>query len=314
MKEPTLRTHVTFRCADCKQQFKAEPARVEDAPEREWHPWRYYAPCPHCRREVPQAHWEQSLMKGWTNACGPKTEEGKKKAAANLIGHPDASARLRTRFNGVTHGLNAKVATFYPAKPGGYPHCKTCRWLDNGCGEWEHGACVTRMELFLRHRIAFQTRNPALLSELQSDLQSNVQALINDITLAIINSGVELRAPQWYSDKEGDLHVAQWTDENGKVHVIEDITAHPLLKPLYELISRNTEVLAKLGMTEKAQEDDAVLQGFLEHKEKTVEDSRAFAERQTQALEHLTALIERSRDQQKRDPILIEHEHGEEGA
>lgn len=312
MKEPFQRSKVTFRCSDCRHTWKCEPNRVEDAPSREWHPWRYYAWCPKCRKEVEQAHWEQSLLKGWTKACGPKSEEGKKKAAANLIGHPDASARLRTRFNGMKHGLNAKVATFYPAKPGGYPHCRTCRWLNNGCGEWEHGACLTRMELFFQHRVAFQTRNPALLTELQADLQANTQAIINDIILALVNSGVELRAPQWYSDKEGGLHVAQWTDENGNVRTIEDVTAHPLLKPLYELMSRNTEILAKLGMTEKAKEEDAVLQGFLEQREKTVEDSRAFAERQTQALEHLTALIERSREQQKRDPILIEHERGED--
>lgn len=96
------------------------------------------------------------------------------------------------------------------------------------------------------------------------------------------------------------------------MRTIDDLQAHPLLKPLYEIMSRNTEVLAKLGMTEKAKEEDAVLQGFLEQKEKTIEDSRAFAERQTQALEQLTELIERSRKNQKRDPILIEHERGDE--
>lgn len=251
-------------------------------------------------------------MKGWSNATGPKTEEGKKKAAKNLIGHPDASARLRTRFNGIKTGLQAKVATFYPAKPGGYPHCRTCRWLDNGCGEWDHGACLTRMELFLQHRIAFQTKNPSLLNELNADLQANVQALMNDMILAIVNTGVEVRKPEWYTDKDGGMHIAQYEGSDGEIKTINEIQAHPLLKPLYEIISRNTDIMAKLGMTEKAQEEDAVLQGFLEHKEKTVEDSRAFAERQTQALEHLTALIERSRDQQKRDPILIEHQQGEE--
>lgn len=311
MSEPSKRTRVTFRCADCRYSWKCEPSRIEDAPDREWHPWRYYAYCPKCRKEVPQAHWEQSLLKGWTKACGPKTEEGKKKSAANLVGHPNASARLRTRFNAVKHGLNAKVATFYPAKPNGYPHCRTCRWLNNGCGEWEHGACLTRMELFFQHRVAFQTRDPSLLTELQADLQANTQAIINDMILAIVNSGVELRAPQWYTDKEGGLHLAQYEDGNGTMCTIDDVTAHPLLKPLYELMSRNTEILAKLGMTEKAKEEDAVLQGFLDQKEQRAEDLQGFAERQTQALEQLTALIERGRDRQKRDPVLIEYQEGE---
>ena len=311
MKEPWQRNKVTFRCAACRHTWKSEPGRIADEPTREWHPWRYFAQCPKCRKEVEQAHWEQSLLKGWTKACGPKTEEGKKKAAANLLGHPNAEARQRTRFNGMKHGLNAKVATFYPAKPNGYSHCRTCRWLNNGCGEWEHGACLTRMELFFQHRVAFQTRDPSLLTDLQSDLQSNVQAMINDIILAIINSGVELRSPQWYSDKEGGMHLAQYEDANGEMRTIDDVTAHPLLKPLYELISRNTDVLAKLGMTEKAKEEDAALQGFLDQKEQKAEDLRAFAERQTRALEDLTALIERSRAKQKRDPVLIEHQQGE---
>lgn len=311
MKEPYQRSHITFRCAPCRHSWKCEPERVEDAPDEPYHPWRYYARCPQCHEEVPQAAWERALLRGWMKATGPKTDEGKKKAAANLAGHPNASARLRTRFNGMKHGLNAKVATFYPAKPNGYPHCRTCRWLNNGCGDWEHGACLTRMELFLQHRIAFQTRNPAMLSELQADLQANTQALINDMILAIVNSGVEIRQPQWYTDKEGGLHIAQYEDENGVVRTIDDLQANPLLKPLYELISRNTAVLSALGMTEKAKEEDAVLQGFLEQKEQKAEDLNGFAERQAQALEQLTTLIERGRNRQQRDPILIEHQQGD---
>lgn len=312
MNEPSQRTSVTFRCSPCRKTFRCEPLRVEDAPERDWHPWRYFARCPQCDATVEQAHWEQSLMKGWKRATGPKTEEGRKKAAANLIGHPNAEAQLRTRFNGMKHGMNAKVATFYPAKPGGYPHCKTCRWLHDGCGEWEHGACLTRMELFLQHRIAFQTRDPSLLTDLHADLQSNVQALINDMILAIINSGVEIRQPQWYTDKEGGMHLAEYEDEHGARRTIDDLQAHPLLKPLYEMISRNTAVLAHLGMTEKAKEEDEVLQGFLEQKEQRAETLEGFAERQTQALEQLTELIERGRNRQQRDPILIEHQQGDE--
>ena len=108
------------------------------------------------------------------------------------------------------------------------------------------------------------------------------------------------------------MHLAQYQDANGEMRTIDDVTAHPLLKPLYELISRNTDVLAKLGMTEKAKEEDATLQGFLDQKEQKAEDLRAFAERQTRALEDLTALIERSRAKQKRDPVLIEHQQGED--
>lgn len=309
------RKQVTFRCTGCAYTFRTEPKRIVDAPEQDWHPWQYFAPCPLCEKEAPQAHWERSLLKGWAKATGPKTAEGKAKAAANLSGHPNAEAQRRTRFNGMKHGLTAKVATYYPAKPGGYPHCRSCRWLNNGCGEWEHGACVTRMELFLKHRIAFETRDPGLLTELQADLQANTQALINDMLLAILNTGIEVKTPQWYTDKEGELHVAQYVDENNRLKTIVDLQAHPLIKPLYELLSRNSTILSQLGMTQKAQEDDAVIQGFLAQKEQRDEDLSGFAERQTQALEHLTTLIERSRERQQRDPVLLEHkregdEHG----
>ncbi|MCP5197285.1 MAG: hypothetical protein H6974_10940 [Gammaproteobacteria bacterium] len=299
---------VNFRCLDCHETFKAEPARILDAPEQDWHPWRYFAVCPSCDREVEQAHWERTLLKAWARQTGPKTADGKARVAKNLIGHPNAEAQRRTRFNGMKHGLSAKVATYYPAKPGGYPHCRSCQWLRNGCGEWDHGACLTRMELFLKHRIAFQTRDPALLNELQADLQSNTQALINDMLLAILNTGIEIRSPQWYSDKEGGFHLAAYEDSEGRMRQIEEISAHPLIKPLYELLSRNSTILSQLGMTQKAQEDDAVVQGFLAQKEKEEESLASYAERQTQALEHLATLVERSRERQKRDPVLIEHQ------
>lgn len=303
---------VSFRCTRCRFSFKCEPVRIVDAPEQDWHPWKYFAPCPQCGTETPQARWERLLLKGF-GKTGPKTAEGKRKSAANLIGHPNAEAQRRTRFNGMKHGLSAKTARYYPAKPGGYPHCQGCQWLDNGCGDWDHGACLTRMELFLKHHIAFQTRDPGMLTELQSDLQANTQALINDMILAIIKSGIEVRTPQWYSDKEGGFHLAEYIDQEGNTRRIEDLSAHPLIKPLYELLSRNSTILTQLGMTQKAQEDDEVIAGFLAQKEKQGEDLSGFAERQTQALEHLAGLIERSRARTARDPILIEHQQSGDG-
>ena len=304
-----LKTALHFRCHECPHEFQADPARIETAPDQDWHPWRYYAPCPQCGQEAEQAEWEWRMLKDWTpNKRGPKTPEGKAQALQNLRIQPDAEVRTRTRFNAMKHGLNAKVASFYPAKPGNYPHCRTCQWLNNGCGTWEHGACLSRMELFLKHRIAFQTRDPGLLTELQADLQSNTQALINDMIRSIVNTGIEVRSPQWYSDKDGGFHLAEYQDSEGRMRQIEDISAHPLLKPLYELLSRNSTILNQLGMTQKAQEEDEVIQGFLEQKAKQTEDLSGFAERQTAALEHLATLVERSRERTARDPVLIEHQ------
>ena len=307
------RSEVSFYCKWCRETFKAQPSRIVEAPEQEWHPWQYFAPCQFCKRELKQAYWERALFKAWAfpNPTGPKTPEGKAKCTANLLNNPNPEARLRTRFNAMKHGLSARVATYFPAKPGGYKHCTGCRWLNKGCGEWDHGACQTRMELFLRHQIAFQTHNPSLLTELQSDLQANTQALINDLLLSIIQTGVEVRAPQWYHDQHGEMHIAEYVDHAGARRTVETISANPLLKPLYELLSRNSAILANLGMTEKAKEDDELIAGFLAQKERREEDVKEFAIRQTQAIESLAALIERGRERQKRDPVLLEHQQGE---
>ncbi|MCW5627162.1 MAG: hypothetical protein KIT73_20765, partial [Burkholderiales bacterium] len=121
-------SEVTFSCRQCYggRTFKASPDRVEDAPEDPVHPWRYFAACPQCGAEVEQAQYERALLKAWLNATGPRTAEGKAATAANLEGHPTAEEALRTRFNAMKHGMSARVATYFPAKPDGYAHCSGC--------------------------------------------------------------------------------------------------------------------------------------------------------------------------------------------
>lgn len=75
---------VTFRCGSCKWVFSERPLRIDDAPERAWHPYLYF-----CKRPV----------------CGEEAEQVSREKA------------LRTRFNGIKHGLSAKTTTYFPAKP-----------------------------------------------------------------------------------------------------------------------------------------------------------------------------------------------------
>jgi len=67
-------------------------------------------------------------MKGWANATGPKTPEGKAAVRKNLAGHPTPEETRRTRFNALKRML---------------PNI-TQRMLTNQLRELEHDGLVAR--------------------------------------------------------------------------------------------------------------------------------------------------------------------------
>ena len=112
---------VDFRCGGCRHAWAAAPDLIEDSPDDEHHPHRYFGTCPKCQREnQPQAAWARNLMRAHQAATVPKTAEGLAKVRQNLAGHPNGEAQRRTRFNAMKHGMAAKTATYFPAKPDGY--------------------------------------------------------------------------------------------------------------------------------------------------------------------------------------------------
>lgn len=299
-------TDVTFRCAPCRRTFSAAPSQVEEYPERDWHPYRYLAACPDCGEDATAAGWWLALLKGWQTATGPRTEAGKAATAANLVGHPTPEEALRTRFNAMKHGLSAKTATYFPARPGGYAFCSSCSvdW------DWCHGqpACTKQTQLFMTHHAAFEQRKPEHLRGIYADLQAALFAVLQQILQTIIADGVKIEAPQYYVDKETNkLIVAEWTDENGQRHVIKDISAHPLFKPLGELLSRNNLSLADMGMTQKVIDDEEQEFGRLQSQKQAGEDLTLYAQRQAKALEDLRGLMDRANANRERDPVLIEY-------
>jgi len=301
---------VNFQCAVCSHAFEAAPERVEDAPELEHHPFRYFGTCPACRAEAGQAAWERNLLKAWSSATGPRTPGGKARSAANLAGHPTPEEARRTRFNAMKHGLFARVATYFPARPGAYPHCQGCEYREDVCPG--QTACLKRTELFLRHQVAFETKDPALLTELRGDTQAAVQALINDMVLAIAqDGGPRIREMCWYYDKDGGFHLAKWTDAKGEEHQIHELKAHPLLKPLIDFLSRNSMTLADMGMTPRVQDEQDLIEGHLAGQSEQQEQLAEYERRQAEALESLRGMIARSRDRAERDPILLEHRQTE---
>lgn len=298
-------TRVNFHCRPCRYGFESEPARVEDMPQREWHPWAYFAPCPICAAEAPQAAWEVGLLAAAGKQTGPRTAAGIAAVTANLAGHPTPEEAKRTRFNALKHGLFAEVATYWPARPGAYAHCEGCEHF-NICHE--QPACLKRTELFMRHHLAFETGDPRMLTDLRASLQAKIQAVIDDIILDITRRGVVIEAPQWYYDKDGDFHLAEFTDDNGQRQLLKEINAHPLLKILKELIAANSLSLSDMGMTPKVQEDADILRGHLTEEKTSTETLITYQRQQTQLLEQLSGQIARSRERIGRDPVLIEHQ------
>ena len=215
---------VHFHCArsvgGCGHRFAAEPGGVVDAAALEHHPFEYTAECPACGREAPQAAWERALAKAWTKATGPTTADGKAASARNLAGHPSAEESYRTRFNAMKHGLFARTATYFPAKPGRYPQCDGCDLFD-ACHE--QIACLKRTELFLKTHIAFESRDPSMLMEVHAGNQAAIQSLINDMIIAIAaDGGPRLRSPEWYYDKDGGFHLARYRNSQGGSLVDDD--------------------------------------------------------------------------------------------
>jgi hypothetical protein len=299
-------SEIAFHCNQCCQSFKAAPGRVVDAPELEHHPFEYFAACSKCGRECGQAHWERSLLKAWRNATGPKTEEGKAATAANLEGHPTPEEALRTRFNGMKHGLSARTATYFPAKPDGYAFCKSCDVDRVWCKA--QPACSKKTELFMLHHAAFEQKNPKHLMGIYADLQASIFAVVQQILQTIIADGVKITTPEWYTDKEtGAVIIAEYTDANGQRRIIPNIEAHPLFRPLGEMLSRTGLSLQDMGMTSRALENEEAELGRLNDGALAREDVGDYQRRQVEALEGLAAVMQRAQANKARDPVLIEH-------
>lgn len=298
---------VEFRCSTCEHAFAAVPARIEDAADRPWHPWEYFHPCPRCDSEAEQAPWQRSLTKAWAHATGPKTAEGKAAAAANLEGHPTAEEAQRTRLNAMKHGLNAKVATYFPASPGKYAMCKNCSVDWGYCAT--QPACSRQTQLFMMHQVAFDSRDPKHLKGLYSDFQAACFSLMQLMLQTIIADGVKISKPVYYEAEDGSQVVAEFTDEMGNRRIIyQEMQAHPLFKPLGEMISRNNLSLADMGMTAKVMDDEEAELGRLAEEKEGRESLTLYAERNAKAMEGLTSLLSQAKESRSRDPVLIEYQ------
>jgi hypothetical protein len=300
------RVLVTFQCRPCRHTFEAEPGRVADAPELDHHPFRYFADCPKCQSEVEQAAWERALLKAWQNATGPTSEEGKAATSKNLEGHPTPEEAKRTRFNAMKHGLSARTATYFPAKPDGYPFCSTCEVDRDWCKA--QPACTKKTELFMLHQAAFEQNDPKRLMGIYSEMHAAIFAVIQSMLQQIIADGVKIETVVWDKDAEGNIKVAEYVDETGQRKILRDtMQAHPLLNRVGELLSRTGLTLADMGKTTKVIEQHEEDMGRLAGEQATREQLTDFQSKQSAVLEKLADRLDRGRKSTERDPVLLEY-------
>lgn len=275
-------------------------------PDWSKHPWDYRATCPRCGASAAQSPHHRALVRAWASATGPKTPEGKAKVAKNLEGHPTPEETERTRFNALKHGLTAKVAQYFPARPGNYPACSACDVSWDYCAS--QPACVQQTQLFMLTHAAFEQKDPKHLNGIFANMQAGLLALMQQMLQTVLADGVKLTTPAWAVDREGNCVLAEYTDDAGQRQRIMDVREHPLIKAISQLLTRNNLNLADLGMTPKVQEEQEQRLGKL-----VIDDGNTglllsdFSQKQAKSLDALRALMLKARERKDADPVLIEY-------
>ena len=96
---------------------------------------------------------------------------------------------------------------------------------------------------------------------------------------------------------------------------ITEISAHPLLKPLTDFLSKNNLTLADMGMTNKVVDEEDIFPGHLGSSTAAPAISvDEYQRRKLEALEDLRNKVMRANASTAADPILLEHEAENAGA
>jgi hypothetical protein len=301
---------VTFRCGGgCRHTFTAVPDLVDDDPANPSHPFRYFAKCPACGEEnVPQASWERALMAAHQAATGPQSAEGKAASAKNLEGHPTPQESRLTRFNAMKHGMEARTATYFPARPGQYAFCERCDVDYGWCAS--QPACVKQTEIFMLHHAAMEQRDPKVLGSMHADLLASLTATLQMCLQRVLGDGVVIKTPKVELSKDGVPVTLVYYDASEVKHTIYDYHANPLFKPIADLITRLGLSMGDLGLTVKAsEEEDPAAIGGLSLQGGTSREALAdFSRRAADAMGAVREQLARGQARMRQDPVLIEHD------
>lgn len=300
---------VKFACEECLNRWSAEPQVIEDDESRPWHPHAYFADCPRCgEQRQAQDKIQRSQLKAWARSAGPTSDAGRAKAQKNLAASnrtPESYAR--SRFNNLQHGMYARTARFFPAVPGRYPECDGCEYRETTC-EASSG-CQKRVELYMRHELAVENKDPSLLAKYRADTQATVYALLEMIMMTILEDGVKLQRPVYnFHQESGELMVATFHDaESGEERTVYDISAHPLLKTLTDILSKNNMSLADMALTPKVQEDSDAIEGQFRRQEAGQASALEHQRKMAESMEALSEVFNRAQKRVEEDPKVIEY-------
>lgn len=304
---------VNFKCTVCQRAFTGMPDLVEPCPEQDYHPFQYFGNCVKCGAlNQPQAAWERGLLKAHQLSTGPKTAEGLAASAKNLEGHPTPEETRRTRFNAMKNGLTARVANYFPAKPGRYAFCAECDVDWGWCSQ--QSACVKKTEIFLLHHAAFDQRNPKVLGALHADLQATLTAMLQMMMQDVLGDGVVIRVPKVELARDGSPVTLTYQDQDGQTQKIYEISAHPALKPITDFISRLGLSMTDLGMTVRAADPEPEGgAGRLGVAEDSKEQLADFGQRMLGVMANAKNLLAQAHHATQNDPVLVAHQAQEGG-
>lgn len=210
------------------------------------------------------------------------------------------------------HGASAKVAQYFPAKPGKYAMCNTCD-VDHGwCAA--QPCCVKQTQNFMLHHAAFEQKKPGILTGLYAEVQASIFSILQQIILTIIQDGVKIERPVFHFDENGGLSLGRYVDDQGNVKMLMDVSAHPLLKPLTDFLSKNSMSLADMGMTNKVIEAEEMMPGQIATNAAPAITDDEYKRRQLQALQDLAGKVQRSNQLTAQDPILVDFNRENGGA
>lgn len=311
-KDKLPQKQLGFKCHPCDAGFKSSDYRTEPK-DGGTLPYDFYAPCPLCDKDSPLAFWQVGQLKIFFNGDkpGPKTPEGIAAVTKNLEGHPTPAEAKITRMNAMVHGLHSTQIHTFPARPGKYPECQGCELnqkqalADGTCKD--NKICTKKTELMLMFLHAFDSSDPKALNDHHAIQQAKIHHIFDGMLNNIIQDGDTLKRPFGGFNKDGEFRPAFDTDHDGNKIPIMEITTHPTLKPMIELLQKNNLSLSDLGMTNKVQEDQEISRGFLEDSGVAQETIADFMKRSDQLLGSLSQHRDNAEQLTKSDPALRDY-------